>query len=640
MVEDWLQRGLGFHRSGQLDSAKFAYDQALIIAPRHPDALHLRGLIALQSGDPALAVEYIRKAAQLQPKNPLFKGNLAAALMEQGAIAEALAAFRRAAQLKPDEAQYQMGVANCLALSGALVQAEKQLRALTQRYPQLALAWFNLANAIRDQGRARDAVDVYKHAIAVDATLVEAHVNLGGTLLSLGQMADAEVEFRRALDLAPADPRIYCNLASAMIDGGRFAEAEATCRQALAVAPDFPLALSFIAAAIGHQGRLIEALDFHRKAASLEPQNARVQTAYGAALCEAGNVDDGILLLERAVALAPQFWEAHFSLSIARLSAGTFESGWREFLHRPTRARFQRLYPDIPLADSLPFELQGKHIAIHREQGLGDQLFFLRFAVEAKARGARLTYRPTGKIASMLARVPAIDRVIDEAERLPPADFTLLVSDLPTALAHARPAASAGDTTQQIPPPLQLSPLDAQMAQIGEQLRRAGPPPYIGLTWRGGTPPGEQTSTAWMLFKEIPIAQFGEALRAFDATLIALQRNPSAGEIEQLSRAAGKPVHDFSALNDDLEAMLALLAQINDYIGVSNTNMHLRAGVGRASRVLVPCPPEWRWMAKGRQSPWFPGCTIYRQKINGEWSEALALLASDLFTTLPATAAD
>ena len=76
--------------------------------------------------------------------------------------------------------------------------------------------------------------------------------------------------------------------------------------------------------------------------------------------------------------------------------------------------------------------------------------------------------------------------------------------------------------------------------------------------------------------------------------------------------------------------MLAVLALIEDYIGVSNTNMHLRAGAGRTARVLVPQPPEWRWMAAGEESPWFPGFRIYRQGIDGDWGEALAKLARDL----------
>lgn len=100
--------------------------------------------------------------------------------------------------------------------------------------------------------------------------------------------------------------------------------------------------------------------------------------------------------------------------------------------------------------------------------------------------------------------------------------------------------------------------------------------------------------------------------------------------IRHCPAAIGNPMHDFTALNEELEAMLALLALIDDYLGVSNTNMHLRAGAGHTARVLVPCPAEWRWMATGKKSPWFPGFKIYRQTSHGDWEPALAELASDL----------
>jgi hypothetical protein len=76
--------------------------------------------------------------------------------------------------------------------------------------------------------------------------------------------------------------------------------------------------------------------------------------------------------------------------------------------------------------------------------------------------------------------------------------------------------------------------------------------------------------------------------------------------------------------------MLALLHLLDDYIGVSNTNMHLRAAAGRSARVLLPNPAEWRWMRWGRASPWFPGFRCYRQSLRGDWSGAMAELARDL----------
>jgi hypothetical protein len=77
--------------------------------------------------------------------------------------------------------------------------------------------------------------------------------------------------------------------------------------------------------------------------------------------------------------------------------------------------------------------------------------------------------------------------------------------------------------------------------------------------------------------------------------------------------------------------MLALMAQLDEYVGVSNTNTHLRAAVGRPSRVLVPANIlDWRWMSEGERSPWFPDCRIYRQTPEGSWLGATLLLQGDL----------
>jgi hypothetical protein len=243
--------------------------------------------------------------------------------------------------------------------------------------------------------------------------------------------------------------------------------------------------------------------------------------------------------------------------------------------------------------------------------------------------------------------------VYDEHSRWPAADLYVLLGDLPRILGQdeSSPLSEiplADSTTiaefdrwiavywPAVPPSLELRPLPTALHDASERLVTLGPPPYIGVTWRAGTIPEEQRSGNWVLFKEIDIAALGKTLSATAGTLLALQRQPRAGEIETLSAMAGRPVHDLTMLNDDLESMLALLAVIDDYVGVSNTNMHLRAAARRKARVLVPTPAEWRWMHAGRASPWFPGFDIYRQSVRGDWTAALAALRHDLTANFPA----
>ena len=314
---------------------------------------------------------------------------------------------------------------------------------------------------------------------------------------------------------------------------------------------------------------------------------------------------------------------------------------------------FRAEHPHIAQTQSLPRNPAGRHICVVREQGLGDEIYFLRFAPALHAAGARVTYCASGKIRGLLTRMPSISHVLEDITPPADADAIILAGDLPHALgtlpssplppvATDRPVGRAVDFACRIavrigvfwppvPPPLPLTPLADRLEEMRARLAQIGPPPYLGLTWRGGTSPSEQRAVIWTLYKEIGIAPLAAALSGAPGTFIALQRNPEPGEIDALSSALRRPVHDFSALNEDLEGMLALLALLDDYIGVSNTNMHLRAGVGKTARVLVPSPPDWRWMMNhARTSPWFPGFTVYRQSLQGDWNIALAELERDL----------
>jgi hypothetical protein len=260
------------------------------------------------------------------------------------------------------------------------------------------------------------------------------------------------------------------------------------------------------------------------------------------------------------------------------------------------------------------------------EQGLGDQLFFLRFAAPLRERGAKLIFACSAKMARLLGAAPGLDEVIEgESSELPESPDALVasVADLPRLLEN-----------DAAPPPFRIAVAPQKLAAVTERLTSLGPPPYLGLTWRAGTQRQGKSEFAAVgvaaLYKEIDIAALGQAARHWPGTLLVLQRLPASGEVASLSRAAGRQAHDLSDLNEHLDDMAAVLALIEEYAGVSNTNMHIRAGVGKAARVLVPFPPEYRWMHSGDASPWFPGFRVYRQPSSLDWTQSLRELSADL----------
>ena len=663
VVHELLNAGLQCHQAGQLEQANSFYKQALTISPRHPDALHLSGLVAFETGDLERAITLIGQAIQSESRNAPFHANLGQVYLTARRPAEAHAAFRRAARIDPRNPQYATGAASCLAMLGRLPEAEQHLREIARRHAQFPLVWFNLGNAVRDQGRLEEAAGHFTRVIDLEPRFPDAWNNLGNVLHQMERFAEAERCFREHLALHPESIAGYCNLASVLIDSGRFGEGEAVSRQGVARAagsPDLPRLLRILSTALAHQGNLEAMVVAARSAAEAAPDDARAQWAYGYALVQTGEPEAGYARLEHALSLQPEAGELRAGLAGLHLARGDLAAGWHWYQSRGAVDGAARRFPGLKLDRSAPSDWSGKTVCLLPEQGLGDTLFFLRYAAALKSRGARVICVADPKIATLLARHPALDAVVEEGgTTAPPADcdWITLAGTLPYALSRleSSPCAirpSVADTRAplkhrylrhvrlfypELPPAVGLEPLPGRLDEMRQLLARAGPAPYCGVTWSAGTPPAEQKGSAWVLHKEITLASLGAALSDTGCTLLSLQRRPRAGETEQLAHHAGRPVHDFSALNDDLEAMLALLALIDDYVGVSNTNMHLRAGVGMPARVLVPQPAEWRWMAAGEESPWFPGFRIYRQEPGGGWRAALARLARDLAAKWPAS---
>jgi tetratricopeptide (TPR) repeat protein len=157
-----LESGIAEFQRGRVEQARLLCEQALQLAPQHPDVLHLLGVIALQNRDHAAAIALLARAAAIRPDIAAYQASLGHGYVGLKQLPEALAAFERAASLEPGNPEHELGVGNCLGLLGRAAEAEAVFRRGVERHPQFALGWFNLARALEDQQRYQEACDLYQ----------------------------------------------------------------------------------------------------------------------------------------------------------------------------------------------------------------------------------------------------------------------------------------------------------------------------------------------------------------------------------------------------------------------------------------------------------------------------------------------
>lgn len=637
LVRERLKTALKELERGRPAAARKSLEQALAVDPGNAEAHAYLGTALLQLGELGAAIARLERAAAGLVDAAWVMGNLAEAYFRADRHADAERGFLAASRLDPANLNHRIGVANCMAMQGRHDEAASALEALLRTNPAHPLLWFNLGNVRREQQRPEDAARCFTLALDAAPEWLDARNSLGSVLHGQLRFADAEREYRACIAADPDREQFRINLASLLIDDGRPAEAEDACRSLIARAPDSSVIHTLLSAALTQQGKLVEALEHDRAAARLSPDDPQCAENHAVTLAQLGRFDAAWPEFERAVALQANASPTRYARALQLLACGRFAEGWREYAHRIDAAGFGVRFPAHRRSVAIPDEASlraGAKITLLSEQGLGDELFFLRFARLLSDRGASVRYRSGGKLHALLRHAEPVATVMSDDE-LDAETPVMLIGDLPHALFEAGMLADDAPPSLTYPAPLRLHADAERLAAMRRRLLASGPAPYIGVTWTGGVPPKDQ-GREWTLHKIVDVERLGRALRGLPGTLICVQRNPVAAEAQRLAEAAGCTVHDYSALNDALEDMQALLALLDEYVGVSNTNMHMRAGAGKSARVLVTAPAEWRWPGNGSTSPWFPGFTCYRQGLAGDWEPALRALEDDLRSALSA----
>ncbi|WP_158882646.1 tetratricopeptide repeat-containing sulfotransferase family protein [Rhodanobacter sp. L36] len=174
-----LRKAAAAMSRGELNTAAAMLNNVFALAPGHPEALRMLGVLHHFRGHLAESVSALREALAAKPGDALTMMNLATTLHEHGHVEEAMSLLQRACALVPD----------------------------------FAPAWYNFGKMLRIQGRHSRAITALHRAVDLDPQHVSARVMLANVQASLGAMTPAATSFREALQRAPGHADAWMGLA-------------------------------------------------------------------------------------------------------------------------------------------------------------------------------------------------------------------------------------------------------------------------------------------------------------------------------------------------------------------------------------------------------------------------------------------
>lgn len=606
-----FQQALALREAGRSAEAAVVCEGIVERSPQFAPALHLLGFMALERGELDRAARFLPAAVRADPTDAAVHHSLGLLFRAGGKVRDAVVAFRAAVQRDPRHVAALNGLGLSLLDLGDGAGAEAAFAAALAAQPRHAETLHNLGLALERQGRAEDAEARYREAVEAKPDLLPSRYALARMLLDRDRAADAEPHLRACLAARADWHDARAALAMALEAQWRDEEAEALLRAA--TDPSQPAIAVNLANLLARRKRYGEAVALYEDTLRRLPREPVLRHNLANALAGEGRIDEAIAAWREAIGLAPGFRDPRFALARWLLARGELAEGWEQFAWRPLelpdwlpRTGLSRT-DDNGVVDRIKRE---RAVEVVEEMGLGDVVFFLQWAAWLREQGISVLVRVSPRLGALLGRVDGVELRDDRAAPLGADRAALPVADLPRlVMLLGGPGTSPGT--------LRLEPLPERLQAARQALAEAGPAPYTGLTWRAGVT--RRSVGRDMLAKETDPELLWRHL-GVPGTLVALQRDARPGELDAVKRFA-PCVADFSEWTQDLEVLLGLLAALDGYAGVSNTNMHLLAMLGRHATVAVPHPPEWRWAGEG-ESRWLPGFRVARQRPGEGWDAA------------------
>ena len=361
-------QGLALHQEGQLTEAQVLFEQVLKFQPKHFDALHLLGVIAVQVNNPEKAVELIGKALEINQQDPAAFYNLGCALQELKRFQAALEGYGKAIALKPD---FVAAYYNC----GVIFNITNQYQASIENFdmaitlkPDYVQAYNNRADPLKSLGQYQAAIESYDKAIALRPDYATAYYNRGITLSELKRYKAALEDFDKAIALKPGYAEAHNNRASVLKLLGQYQAALESYDKAIDLKPDYADAYfnrGMIPSELKHHNA---AIDDYDKAIALKPDHIEAYNNRANALKSLRQHQAALESYGKAIALKPDYAEAYHNRGITLSELKRYKAAIEDYdkaLALKPDYEFlygTRLYNKLIICDWTEFEDQSKQL--------------------------------------------------------------------------------------------------------------------------------------------------------------------------------------------------------------------------------------------------------------------------------------
>ena len=378
-IDEVVHKAIEAHKSGHIQEADRLYTAILQAQPKHPDANHNMGVLAVSVGKVQESLPFFTTALEANPNIGQYWLSCIDVLIKLDRITDAKAMLAQAKgkgvngesfgqlerrlnapnEVSIDPPQGQLNTLINLYQKGQIQQALDSTKQLLSQFPNssnlyniqgaayarldhfdaaidsykkaikirpdLADTYNNMGVALNDKGDLDAAIDSYKDALKIKPDYADTYYNMGNTLNDKGDLDAAIDSYKHALKIKPDHAEAYSNMGNTLKDKGDLEAAIGSYKQALKIKPDSADVYHNMGIALKGEGDLDAAIDSYKTALKIKPDFAEAYKNMGNALNDKGDLEGAIDSYKQALKINPDYAEAYKNMGNTLNEKGDLE---------------------------------------------------------------------------------------------------------------------------------------------------------------------------------------------------------------------------------------------------------------------------------------------------------------------------
>jgi Tfp pilus assembly protein PilF len=318
---------------------------------------------------------------------------------------------------------------------------------------------------------------------------------------------------------------------------------------------------------------------------------------------------------DKAIEINPTYSNSFFFKSLVQLKTGDFENGWKNYEHRWNSTNFPTPKKKLqkPYWNGID-DLSNKTILIHGEQGLGDNIQFIRYFNIIKSKAKKALLQVDKRLVRLFQDSKISKDIFSNNDSLPKFDVHCPLLSLPFKL-----------STNIKNIPFNDKYLFPDIDRV-KKWKKTFDKRYlnIGINWQASTNPDFDKGRSFQLnyFKNISLLK--------EIKLFSLQKINGLKQLDEKEESL-----KLNIINDfDNEAPFvdsaAIIENLDLVITCDTSIAHLSGALGKLTFLLLQKNSEWRWLQNINYSPWYESIKVFRQVKQDQWELVFKSIENDI----------